>query len=112
LPGGGSDDSESVAGTAVRETWEETGLRVTPEKLIGLYYRPEFDSHDVTYLCRPIDTPLEPAPSSPEISECRYWPVDDLPRPMSNFTEMRIRHGMAGETLPNVHDIEPLEWIY
>jgi len=40
LPGGFSDLGESVAYTALREVREETGLDVTPTRLLGLYSDP------------------------------------------------------------------------
>ncbi|OPH61389.1 hypothetical protein BC351_15780 [Paenibacillus ferrarius] len=33
----------------------------------------------------------EPEPSSPEILECRYCSIDDLPKPISDFTYKRNR---------------------
>ena len=37
LPGGGVDEGESLAETAVREAYEETGLEVEITHLIGVY---------------------------------------------------------------------------
>jgi len=48
LPGGGVEPGESVREAIVREVREETGLDVTPGRLIGVYSAPE--SHQiVTY---------------------------------------------------------------
>lgn len=43
LPAGAMDPDESPADATVREVWEETGVRVAVEKLIGV------DTYDVTY---------------------------------------------------------------
>lgn len=40
LPGGGMDPGESISETVIREVWEETGLHVEIEKLIGVYTNP------------------------------------------------------------------------
>ena len=112
LPGGGSEDNESMSGTAVRETWEETGLVVMVDRLIGIYYAEAVDAHGFTYLCRVVDGSRVPVPSSPEITECAYWPVDDLPKPMSDWTELRVRHGVEGVTRPTIDAIDPPKWRY
>jgi len=53
-PGGSVEPPESLADTAVREMWEETGLLVEPLRVLGLYSGPEFlvtyrNSDQVTY---------------------------------------------------------------
>ncbi len=42
LPGGALDPGESPADTAIRETWEETGLLVEPLRILGVYSGPDF----------------------------------------------------------------------
>ncbi len=53
LPGGAIDPNEQPADAAVRECFEETGLVVTLDALIGVFGGPEFLVHypngDVTY---------------------------------------------------------------
>jgi 8-oxo-dGTP pyrophosphatase MutT (NUDIX family) len=53
LPGGAIDPNEHPADAAVRECFEETGLLVKPERLIGVFGGPEFLIHypngDLTY---------------------------------------------------------------
>lgn len=40
LPGGGHDAGESIADTAIREVFEETGVQVEITGLVGLYTNP------------------------------------------------------------------------
>lgn len=40
LPGGGHEAGESIAETAVREVWEETGVDVEITGMVGLYTNP------------------------------------------------------------------------
>src|ERR1051325_4042675 len=40
LPGGGVEPGESVSAAIVREVREETGLDVTPVRLVGVYSAP------------------------------------------------------------------------
>src|SRR5690242_11521950 len=41
LPGGGMEIGESIAQTIKREVREETGLRVRPEYIVGIYSDPK-----------------------------------------------------------------------
>jgi ADP-ribose pyrophosphatase YjhB (NUDIX family) len=40
IPGGGMEIGESIAETVVREVEEETGLKVEPDRLVGIYTNP------------------------------------------------------------------------
>lgn len=46
MPGGAMDPGESLAGCAVRETWEETGVRVEATSVLGLWTDP---GHRIEY---------------------------------------------------------------
>jgi len=93
LPGGGSDAGEAPDETARRELLEETGLDAELDRLTGVYFEPDHDAGPMLHFvfrCR-WQQELEPTASSPEVSEVCYWPLDNLPGPMSDFTERRIR---------------------
>ena len=80
-PGGVLEPDERPTAAVVRETWEETGLVVEPEALIGAYGGPEFvvrypNGDEVQYAimafrCRVMGGTLRP--ESDETTAARYW---------------------------------------
>ncbi len=109
LPGGASEQDESIVETAVREVVEETGLRVEPDALSGVYYTADTDAHHFVFRCSVIEG--EPVPSSPEISDCAYWLLDDLPRPISDFTVRRIEDAASTRAFPLPAVVPARVWL-
>lgn len=98
LPGGGSEPGEAPDQTATRELFEETGLRVELDRLTGVYFEPGHHFGPMLHFvfrCR-WDDQLHPIASSPEVSDVRYWPLDKLPTPISDFTERRVQDAALG----------------
>lgn len=98
LPGGVAEPGEAPDETARRELLEETGLRAELGDLTGVYFEPD---HEVGAMLHFVfrcawHNRLRPVASSPEVSEVRYWHVDDLPGPISDFTERRIADAARG----------------
>jgi 8-oxo-dGTP diphosphatase len=104
LPGGAAEPQESAVETAVREVREETGIEAVPELLTGVYYEREVDAHHFVFRCR-VASDSKPVPMSDEVSECRYWRTTGLPRPVTDFTELRIKHAEACESPETVIQI-------
>ena len=86
LPGGAIEMNESVADAAIRETFEETGIRVEVTGLLGIYSNPghviHFTSNDevrrefsIVVTARPVGG--EPTTST-ESSEVRWVAPTDL----------------------------------
>jgi 8-oxo-dGTP diphosphatase len=111
LPGGNAEADESIIATALREVREETGLQARALHTTGIYYEPEDDIHQFVFLCQPDDPAALPEPDAAEISQCAFWPLTALPRPISDFTIRRITDGVAGSQQPLPALIAPRHWF-
>jgi len=112
VPGGAGEPGETPVETAVREVYEETGLRVHAVRATGWYYDPGIDKLGTVFLCEVEEgSELNPVPDGDEISECKFWPADSLPRPISDWTVMRIKDALSGQSMPLPTVIGPREWI-
>ncbi len=76
FPGGFVDWGETVAGAALRETLEETGLRVNLDGLVGVYSYPEMPVVIVVYRARVAGGTLDP---SHEVQELAWLTPGEIP---------------------------------
>lgn len=111
LPGGYAERDESLEQTAVREVLEETGLSVRADRLSGLYYEEHIDMHHTVFVCSQTDVLAQPTPGASEISECGYWSVDALPRPISSFTIARIQDALQTTRSISLTKVGEREWF-
>jgi ADP-ribose pyrophosphatase YjhB (NUDIX family) len=95
LPGGWVDVGESPSGAVAREVHEESGYRVRPVKLLGLYDRDArgFPPHmwhiwKAFFLCDLVDT--EPRQLGYETTASGFFARDALPTPL-RFAEATER---------------------
>lgn len=100
--GGAIDPGEDPADAAVREAFEETGLHVRPERIVGVYRDPivTYPNGDrveyigICFLCTAVGGTL--APQDDESLELRYFPITELPDlPPSH--RRRIEHALKQE---------------
>ena len=94
LPKGTPDAGETLAETAIRETGEETGLRVEIEEPIRsityffVHGRTRFHKTVHFFLMRPIGGRLED--HDHEFDEVRWVPIDEALRLMTHATERQV----------------------
>ena len=100
MPGGKLDFGETPEQGLCREALEETGIILDSSKLKLISVGNEIveDAHFVTlgFLCEHFEgSPkvLEPD----EITEWRWFPLDNLPRPMFFPSEKVVKNYLAGE---------------
>lgn len=76
LPGGALEPGETVHEALLRECREELGCAVEVRYLSGVYFHSVHDSHALVFRC---DLPPGAVPRlSPEHSEWRYFPLEEL----------------------------------
>lgn len=99
-PGGALDANELPTAGVSREVAEETGLKVMPVRLVGVYFWPMSPDGFLTFVfrCLPRGGKLTASPESPELG---YVPSNNLPSPMLKISRERIEGGLTHvEELP------------
>ena len=86
LPGGKVKRGESIAAAARREVLEETGVAVEVLGVVGIYFISDEDTHDLLMQCKVTKPSSPPRPNPPEITAAEWFPLTQLPTPMSPFT--------------------------
>jgi len=87
FPAGAIDPGEAPAQSLAREVWQETGLKVVPERLLGVFggeaFRHTYPNGDqiepttLVFSCRTVGGEL--GTKDGEAQELRYFPPDQLP---------------------------------
>ncbi len=97
IPGGVALPGEAPSVAAKRELREETTVELPEGDLSGVYYDryarfPPMIHFVFRFAWDPSQTPVA---MLPEIGELGWFDVDDPPRPISDFTENRIRDALG-----------------
>jgi 8-oxo-dGTP diphosphatase len=79
IPAGGLEHREQPADAIVREFHEETGVQIEIERLLTAVSAREDHHISMVYLCRIVSGEFK---ESLEISEMKYFPVDEMPAMM------------------------------
>ena len=85
LPSGGVEPGESVTETCERETWEETGLKIQVERLVGVYDNPNYlleyaDGNRVQVIALNFEAAIIGGEIrlSDETTDIRYFPLLEI----------------------------------
>jgi 8-oxo-dGTP pyrophosphatase MutT (NUDIX family) len=85
LPSGGAEPGESAAEACEREVWEETGLRVRVERLVGVYSDPNYlieyaDGNRVQVVALNFEASISGGEIglSDETTEIAYFPLHEI----------------------------------
>ncbi len=101
MPGGGVARGETLRSAAEREVLEETGVRVTDSRLLGLFtsVHEGMTNHVAVYVCRPLDPALDPDPRRIdwEIAAARYFSRSALPPRTHEMVRRHLAEYDAGQ---------------
>ena len=96
LPGGRIEEGEAPWEGVVREVKEETGLDVKPQKISGLYFKPEQQEIVFAFMCQVVGGSVT---LTDEADAITYYAPSELPSKMSQKQIERI-HDALGTDLP------------
>lgn len=104
--GGAIEPDERPADAAVRECWEETGLRIEPTRLLGVFGGPEFridypNGDAVSYVATVFEGRRiggEARPDGSEAVALRFVSREEVAAlPMATWTRLMVMHAFRHE---------------
>jgi len=108
-PGGGLDFGELPPFGAEREVFEETGLHVKANQLVGVYYWPNGGEPFITFSfrCGVQGGDLTPSLESPQV---RYFPINRLPWLLLPFHRKRVINGINHVASVPYWGVQHMKW--
>jgi 8-oxo-dGTP diphosphatase len=100
-PGGVLELGESFENGVRREVLEETGLKITVERLTGVYKNLTHGIVALVYRCRPAGGDAHP---TAEAREVRWMTREEIQSAMNAAFAVRVLDAFDGETHSRAHD--------
>jgi 8-oxo-dGTP diphosphatase len=113
VPGGIAESGESLEETARREVREELGVEIVIDALTGAYWEPAWagvGGHHFVFRARLAEGASPRRADLSEIADLGWFSLEDLPRPISDFTVRRIRDALDGAAA-GVHTVGSRTWL-
>lgn len=119
IPGGFVEPNEEIGEGVAREVWEETGVQAYAERVVGVRSRVDDRGegefrHDVYLIFAMRYVEGEAAADEGEVSEARFWPLDEALRSpeVVAFSQECIRMALRGGGLGPNDAVTPLYPAY
>lgn len=101
LPGGGIEANETAEIAVIRETFEETGMRVEVRDHIATYSPVnKFSAHTHLFVCYPTTNDRSFSLQSEEVSDVRFFPLCKLPSKLFPIHQALIDEWIRTESIP------------
>jgi len=96
IPGGGIEANESLAQAVIRETKEETGIKVEPIRISGIYLRDIrfLEVLNITFVCNPFGGKLN---TSKESIGVAWMPIEKALKETVGQSAQKIKDALSRE---------------
>ena len=95
LPGGTLEKNETIIACAIRECYEETGLKVDVNRTVGKYFNPERNDLQIIVTSHIISGTLKT--QGPETKDVRFFSLHNLPLNLIPARRMQIKQAATNE---------------
>lgn len=115
LPVGGVEPYETPADAVLRETWEETGVLVKPQRVIGVYGGPSFrhthangdQTASIVFVFQCAVDEGTPSPDGIESLDARFFPLAQARELLPQRWQVRLDFALQGKATA---DFVPATW--